>query len=46
MGDNRNNSADSRNGDVGLIKKDQIYGKALVRFSPFKNFKVLYKSVK
>ena len=46
MGDNRNNSADSRNGYVGLIKKNQIYGKAIVRFSPIKEFKILYKSVK
>lgn len=46
MGDNRNNSADSRNGSVGLIKKDQIIGKAMLRFSPIKNFKILYKSVK
>ena len=41
MGDNRNNSADSRNGDVGLIKKDQIYGKAVLRYSPIKEFKLL-----
>lgn len=46
MGDNRNNSADSRNGDVGLIKKEQIYGKAIIRFSPIKDFRILYKSVK
>ena len=46
MGDNRNNSADSRNGDVGLIKKDQILGKAMVRFAPIKNFKILYKNTK
>ena len=46
MGDNRNNSADSRNGDVGLIKKEQIYGKAMVRFSPIKSFKILYKNTK
>lgn len=41
MGDNRNSSADSRDGDVGLIKKDQIYGKAIVRYSPLKDFKFL-----
>ena len=41
MGDNRNNSADSRNPDVGFIKLDQIYGKAVVRYSPLKEAKVL-----
>lgn len=41
MGDNRNNSSDSRDGDVGFIKKSQIYGKALVRYAPFKEFKLL-----
>ncbi|WP_297955726.1 signal peptidase I [uncultured Ruminococcus sp.] len=41
MGDNRRESADSRNGDVGLIKKEQIYGKAVLRYSPIKDFKFL-----
>ena len=41
MGDNRNKSSDSRDGDVGFIKKSQIYGKALVRYAPFKEFKLL-----
>lgn len=41
MGDNRNASSDSRDGDVGFIKKDQIYGKALLRYSPFSEFKSL-----
>ncbi|MCD7891359.1 MAG: signal peptidase I [Ruminococcus sp.] len=34
MGDNRNNSSDSRNPRVGLIKDDQIYGKAVIKYSP------------
>ena len=41
MGDNRRVSADSRNPDIGLIKKDQIYGKALIRYFPVKDFKFL-----
>ena len=41
MGDNRRASSDSRVGDVGLIKKDQIYGKAVLRYSPIKEFKLL-----
>lgn len=34
MGDNRNQSSDSRNMYVGLIKEDQIYGKAIIRYLP------------
>ena len=41
MGDNRRVSADSRNPDIGLIKKDQIYGKAIIRYYPLKDFKFL-----
>ncbi|MBE6583574.1 MAG: signal peptidase I [Ruminococcaceae bacterium] len=36
MGDNRNNSSDSRNHLVGFIDKDTVLGKALFRLSPFK----------
>lgn len=39
MGDNRNVSNDSRNlQEVGFIDVDAIMGKAIVRFSPVKNF--------
>ena len=46
MGDNREKSSDSRSGYVGLIKKDQIYGKAIVRYSPLEKFKFLFNSDK
>lgn len=46
MGDNRQNSSDSRHSDVGFIKKDQIYGKAVVRYSPLKYFHILINSWK
>ncbi len=46
MGDNRNGSSDSRNPDIGLIKKDQIYGKAIVRYAPLSKFKYLGDSYK
>ncbi len=38
MGDNRNNSKDSRDGSVGLISRDDIMGKAWLRFYPFSDF--------
>lgn len=34
MGDNRNHSTDSRNSKVGLIKTDDILGKAIFRIYP------------
>ena len=41
MGDNRNNSTDSRDPHVGFVKKDDVLGKAVLRFYPFEKFKVL-----
>ncbi len=41
MGDNRNHSSDSRNQLVGLIKKEQIYGKAVMKYAPFSQFEIL-----
>ena len=46
MGDNRNGSSDSRNPDIGLIKKDQVYGKAILRYAPISSFKYLGDSYK
>lgn len=36
LGDNRNNSTDSRDPNVGNLKRDLIIGKAFMRVSPFK----------
>ena len=41
LGDNRNNSRDSRDPSVGTIPKDQIIGKAFIRIWPFDKFGVL-----
>ena len=41
MGDNRNNSKDSRHPDIGMVDKRQIIGKALVRLLPFEDFGVI-----
>ncbi len=38
LGDNRNNSKDSRWEDVGNIKRSEITGKVFVRVYPFKEF--------
>ena len=46
MGDNRNHSTDSRDSKVGLVKEDQVYGKAVVRYSPIQDFKILLDSYK
>lgn len=41
MGDNRNRSADSRDPHVGFVKKEDVLGKAVLRFYPFDKFKIL-----
>ena len=38
LGDNRNNSNDSRRSDVGNIKKEDIIGKAVFRIAPIGKF--------
>ena len=40
MGDNRYNSTDSRADEVGLINTDRLLGKVVLRFYPFKDFKL------
>ena len=35
LGDNRNNSEDSRFASVGMIRREEIIGKAFLRISPF-----------
>ena len=41
LGDNRNNSSDSRDPSVGNIRRDTIIGKAWVRIWPFSEFGIL-----
>lgn len=45
MGDNRNNSTDSRSQFVGFVPRDAILGKALFRIS-LDNFGSIYKNMK
>ncbi len=42
MGDNRQNSTDSRAGAVGFVSEEQVLGKALFRFFPIKDFGKIY----
>ena len=40
MGDNRNNSLDSRSSVIGLIDERYVLGKALVRLFPFPEWEI------
>ena len=41
LGDNRNNSSDSRDPSVGVLKREEIIGRAWVRIWPLKNIGVI-----
>ena len=41
LGDNRNNSTDSRSVEVGNVKRDEIIGKAGIRIWPFDKIQLL-----
>ena len=43
LGDNRNNSADSRDASVGVVKREEIIGRAWLRIWPFR---VLWHAVR
>lgn len=43
MGDNRQNSTDSRASSVGFVSEEQIIGKALFRFYPLSSFGKIYE---
>ena len=41
LGDNRNNSQDSRSANVGVIHRDELLGRAWIRIWPFDKFGVI-----
>ena len=41
MGDNRNNSKDSRYAEVGNIKREDLIGRAFIRIWPLNKFGLL-----
>lgn len=41
LGDNRNNSSDSRDPSVGVLRRDELIGRAWVRIWPLKNIGVI-----
>ena len=43
MGDNRQNSTDSRSASVGFVSEEQLLGKALFRFYPLEDFGSIYE---
>ncbi|MDO5331438.1 MAG: signal peptidase I [Bacillota bacterium] len=46
MGDNRQNSADSRDSRIGFVEKERIRGKAFVRLLPISKIGGVYKNFK
>ncbi len=44
LGDNRNESVDSRNETIGAVKRKEIAGRAVLRLTPLKRFGLLSKN--
>jgi len=41
LGDNRNNSSDSRDSSVGVLKREDLIGRAWIRIWPFESIEVI-----